>query len=116
MTVDARRAMRAYASAAATRDPREQEAEVFRHAATTLRRTRDGNLQARARALADNERLWSAVIDLLSDPENALPLPLRGAIVSVGLAVQREMRKQAPDFDFLIAVNENIAAGLAPGG
>jgi hypothetical protein len=30
--------------------------------------------------------------------------------------VQREMRGAAPDFEFLIAVNENIAAGLAPGG
>jgi hypothetical protein len=30
------------------------------------------------------------------------------------MAVQREMDSPAPDFDFLIAVNENIAAGLSP--
>ncbi len=65
------------------------------------------------RALADNARLWHAVIDLLQDPANALPAPLRAAIVSVGLAVQREMRKETPDVGFLVAVNENIAAGLS---
>jgi flagellar biosynthesis regulator FlaF len=49
----------------------------------------------------------------LSDPPNALPTELRASIVSVGLAVQREMDRDAPDFDFLISVNENVAAGLA---
>jgi len=33
--------------------------------------------------------------------------------VSVGLAVQREMQRDAPDFDFLIGINEDIAAGLS---
>jgi hypothetical protein len=27
--------------------------------------------------------------------------------------VQREMEQEKPDFDFLISINENIAAGLA---
>ena len=45
----------------------------------------------RVRALADNRRLWLTVADLMRDPENALPLELRASIVSVGLAVQREM-------------------------
>ena len=48
----------------------------------------------------------------MRDPLNALPQELRASIVSVGLAVQREMDRDAPDFDFLIAINENIAAGL----
>jgi flagellar biosynthesis regulator FlaF len=50
---------------------------------------------------------------LVSDPENALPDTLRASIISVGLAVQREMQRDSPNFDFLIAVNENIAAGLS---
>jgi flagellar biosynthesis regulator FlaF len=41
---------------------------------------------------------------------------LRASIVSVGLIVQREMDREAPDFDFLIAINENIAAGLSRQG
>jgi flagellar biosynthesis regulator FlaF len=51
--------------------------------------------------------------DLLRDPANALPAGLRGSIVSVGQALQREMRAPAPDFAFLIAVNEDITAGLS---
>ena len=113
---DSGQALLAYAAAAAARDPREQEADVFRHANAVLRRARDGDARARIRALADNDRLWGAVIDLLRDPQNALPTPLRAAIVSVGLAVQRESRAAQPDFGFLIAVNENIAAGLSPTG
>lgn len=109
----AAQAMRAYATARAARDPREQEAEVFRHANAILRRARNGDARARARALADNARLWGTVIDLVRDPQNALPAALRASIVSVGLAVQREMRAPAPDFGFLIDVNEKLAAGLS---
>jgi len=49
----------------------------------------------------------------MRDPLNPLPAELRASIVSVGLAVQREMDNDSPDFDFLIEINENIAAGLA---
>jgi len=49
----------------------------------------------------------------VQDPANALPASLRASLVSVGLSVQREMEQPSPDFGFLIAVNENIAAGLA---
>lgn len=110
------RAMKAYATAAAARDPRAQEAEVFRYTNAILQRAMDGDDRMRARALADNNRLWNAVIHLLHDPDNALPEPLRAAIVSVGLAVQREMRNPYPDFAFLIAVNENMAIGLSKAG
>jgi flagellar biosynthesis regulator FlaF len=68
---------------------------------------------ARARALADNRRLWLTVTDLMRDPSCTLAMPLRGAIISVSLTVQREMDREVPDFGFLVAINENIAAGLA---
>ena len=106
-------AVRAYAAASAHRSPRDQEAEVFRRAVAALRRGRGANAVLQVRALADNARLWSTVIDLMQDPQNALPDTLRAAIVSVGLAVQREMQRDVPDFDFLIEVNEDIAAGLS---
>ena len=44
---------------------------------------------------------------------DALPPDLRASIVSVGIAVQREMTRDNPDLDFLISINDNIAAGLA---
>jgi flagellar protein FlaF len=106
-------AMKAYAASSAHRSLREQEAEVFRRASAALRRGREAGPVVQVRALADNTRLWSTVIDLMRDPENALPPPLRASIVSVGLAVQREMQADAPDFDFLIAVNDDMAAGLS---
>jgi len=54
--------------------------------------------------------------NLLLDPDNALPAELRASIVSVGIAVQREMASAEPNFDFLLKVNENIAAGLSGTG
>ncbi len=109
-------AARAYETAASHRSTREQEADVFRRAVGALKAARDGEPLARVRALSDNRRLWLTVNDLMRDPRNALPAELRASIVSVGLAVQREMDRDAPDFDFLIAINENIAAGLSVGG
>ena len=103
---------RAYAAASARRSVREQEADVFRYANAMLRTARSEGSQPQARALADNRRLWATLIDLMQDPANALPAPLRASIVSVGMTVQREMDKAPPDFDFLIAVNEDFAAGL----
>ena len=108
-------ATRAYAAAANHRSPRQQEADVFRRATGALKAARGSEPVARARALSDNRRLWLAVGDLMRDPTNALPPELRASIVSVGLAVQREMDSLSPDFDFLISINENIAAGLSPG-
>ncbi len=105
-------ATRAYAAASARRSFREQEADVFRHANAMLRTARSEGAQPQARALADNRRLWMTLIDLMQDPANALPASLRASIVSVGMTVQREMDEAPPDFDFLIAVNEDFAAGL----
>ena len=106
-------AARAYAASSGHRSVREQEAEVFRMVNAALRRGRDAGGPQRTRALADTLRLWNTVLDLVGDPENALPAELRAAIISVGMTVQREARRDAPNFDFLIAINENIAAGLS---
>ena len=108
-------ATRAYEAAATHRSQREQEADVFRRAIGALKAARNGNALQRVRALADNRRLWMTVHDLMRDPDNNLPPELRAAIVSVGLTVQREMDLDSPNFDFLIEINENFAAGLSAG-
>lgn len=113
MQQPATRAAQAYQASAAHRGLRAREADVFRRVIGALRAARHADPITRTRALADNRRLWIAVVDLVRDPENALPTDLRAAIASVGLSVQREMNRDAPDMDFLIAVNENIADGLA---
>lgn len=106
-------AARAYRAASAHRGPREQEADVFRRVTGALRAAQQGTPMEQVRAIADNTRLWMMVGDLLRDPDNALPAPLRASIVSVGKALQREMQQPSPDFAFLIAVNEDITAGLS---
>ncbi len=106
----------AYQRAATHRTLREQEADIFRQATGALRAARGAGALERARAIADNRRLWLTVHDLMGDPANALPLELRASITSVGLAVRREMDVGNPNFDFLISINENIVAGLSGAG
>jgi flagellar protein FlaF len=107
------RATQAYESASIRRSQRAQEADVFRRATGALRTARDASPIARVRALADNRRLWTTVGDLMHDPASTLPAPLRAQIISVGLAVQREMDNEEPNFDYLITINEHFAAGLS---
>jgi flagellar biosynthesis activator protein FlaF len=109
-------AARAYDAAATHRSQRMQEADVFRRATGALKAARDSGPIPRVHAIGDNRRLWLTVTGLMRDPLNPLPQDLRASIVSVGMAVQREMDRDSPDFDFLIAINENIAAGLSDQG
>lgn len=106
-------AARAYQASARHRSQREQDADVFRRANAALRMALGGDGTAHIRALADNRQLWTMVMDLARDPANPLPTPLRGQLVSVGLAVAREMDGATPDLPFLMQVNDDIAAGLS---
>jgi len=110
---NAKQAVQAYKTALHYRSQRQQEADVFYHAIAALRGAKGAGTIQQARALADNRRLWMMVSNLLRDPENALPDTLKASILSVGVTVQREMDQDTLDFDFLISINENIAAGLA---
>ena len=109
------RAARAYQASADNRSLRAQEADVFHRANGALRSAQDGSQTDRVRAVADNRRLWLTIMGLLQDPGNQLPEPVRAAIISVGRSVMRAMDSASPDFDFLIAVNDNILAGLSTG-
>ena len=106
-------AANAYQAAQRTRNPRDREADVFLRVNAVLRAARQGDDITRCRALADNELLWTSVLGVIRDPANGLPAALRGGIVSLGLAVQRETSQKAPDLDFLIEMNEHMAAGLS---
>ena len=105
-------ATRAYQARSADRNLREQEADVFRRATAALRHAQSGEEIDRVRAVADNRLLWSTLVLLLKDPQNAMPAPLRGTIISVGMAVQRELDTDEPDLSFVIGINEQITAGL----
>jgi len=111
--LNANHAIQAYKTASRYRSQRDQEADVFNHVTAALKGAKSAAPIQQVRALADNRRLWLTVSNLLRDPGNALPDPLKASILSVGVTVQREMEQDTPDFDFLISINENIAAGLA---
>jgi flagellar protein FlaF len=113
MSNSVKRGARAYQAAADCRSLRQQEADVFRRATGALRSCRHRPIADQLRAIADNRRLWLTLSNLMKDPTNALPKELRAGIVSLGIAVDREMQKPAPDFDFLIGVNESIIDGLS---
>ncbi len=111
--LNANHAAQAYKAASRYRSQRDREADVFRQTTSVLTSAKNAGPIQQIRALADNRRLWITVNDLMRDPGNALPAGLRASILSIGMTVHREMDQESPDFDFLISINENIAAGLA---
>jgi flagellar protein FlaF len=106
-------ALNAYKAASQYRSQREQEADIFRQVNATLSAALGATPIQRVRALADNRQLWITVTGLMRDPANRLPESLKASLVSLGLAVQREMDCENPDFPWLISINELIAAGLS---
>ena len=89
------------------------EAEVFTRATRSIREAENNpSSLAQARAVADNRRLWDAVLVCVLDPDNALPRGLRAQLASLSRAVLRECDGEAPDLAFVAEMNEQIAAGL----
>lgn len=106
-------AARAYGATRTSMSPREREADVIERVIGTLKSVLDKDGPPRARALADNRRLWLAIESTLAHPMNELPPGLRAGLISLSRTVQKELDKPEPDIAFLIEVNEQIAAGLS---
>ena len=77
--------------------PKQMEAEVFARATRAIRAAETGTEIDRARACADNRRLWNAVHGAVADPANALPPALRAQVAGVALAVVRECDAAEPN-------------------
>jgi flagellar protein FlaF len=105
-------ARRAYQMTRQAMDPREQEADVFRRVTGALKVALDKDGIARARAIADNRRLWIALDASLRHPANQLPQDTKVTMIQVGRTVMREMENAAPDLAFLIEINEQLTSGL----
>jgi len=105
-------ARRAYQMTRQAMDPREQEADVIRRVTGALKAALETEGIARARAIADNRRLWIALDASLRHPANQLPNETKLSILQVGRVVLREMETAAPDLGFLIEGNEQLASGL----
>jgi len=105
--------MRRYGAAQQTRSPREQEADVFRRVNYSLKAALTADPIERARAVADNRRLWFAVEAAMMHPANQLPDALKASIISLGRTAQRDMDTREPDLSFLINLNDQMIAGLS---
>jgi flagellar biosynthesis regulator FlaF len=91
---------------------KQMEAEVFARANRSIREAESSGPLGRARAIADNRRLWDAVQAAVLDPTNSLPATLRASIVGVAIAVVRECGAEQPDFGFITEMNDHFAAAL----
>jgi flagellar protein FlaF len=103
-------------TSSATLSPKLQEREIVARVTHRLKLAQQKNDPVEtARAISDNQVLWTVLMADLQNPANALPPALKASIVSVGMAVMREMDRMGKgtlDFDFLVTVNQNIMDGL----
>ena len=106
-------ATRRYGTTQQTRSLRDQEADVFRRVNYGLKAALNGDTIERARAIADNRRLWLAVQAAIIHPANQLPETLKASILSLGRLIQRETDTQSPDIPFLINMNDQMILGLS---
>ncbi len=90
--------------------PKQMEAQVFSRVVRALREAQGP--MAVTRAVADAERLWSAVHSSVSDPGNALPQSLRAGLASLSRAALSECTASQPDLAFLADVTNEVAQGL----
>jgi flagellar protein FlaF len=93
--------------------PREIELRAFRYVNGLLAGA--GDTAARAIALNKTHRLWSLLINDLSQPGNGLPADLKGRLVSLGLWAQREADARLSDsasLDPLMELHRDMIAGL----
>lgn len=92
---------------------KQMEAEVFARATRSIREAAtNASPLAHARAVADNRRLWDAVLVSVLDPANALPKGLRAQLAGLARVIMRECDSEAPDLAFVADMNEQISGGL----
>ncbi|MEM9762154.1 MAG: flagellar biosynthesis regulator FlaF [Pseudomonadota bacterium] len=75
----------------------------------------EGSFPQLADALWENQRLWTALISDLAQPDNALPEALRGQLISLGAFVMNHTRRViARDAEAgpLVDINAAVMRGL----
>ena len=115
-------AAKAYAKVATeTASPRALEANLLLKAAAKLQSVHDAWDGKRPSTLEDavqyNRRLWSVLLDSVTQDDNKLPQPVRDNLTRLGVYVMAEtfslMTKPKPDhLKKIIKVNRSLAAGL----
>ena len=111
--------IKAYQRAATQADtPRDLEYRAFGQVTAALVRVKEEKspLAVVAEAINANRRLWNVLAADCAVPENGLPLPLRGQIISLAMWVARyssEVLRDGADVEPLIDINRTMMEGLA---
>jgi flagellar protein FlaF len=105
--------------AASPHEARAREREAFDHAIALMSAAEAKGAASGAtnEAVAYVQRLWKFFIENLTDPGNALTVPLKRDLISIGLWAIAESDRILDDssrsFSALITVNKTIRDGLA---
>ncbi len=101
----------------AVETPRDLEIRAISHITSQLvqANTPDAEPMTRVRALNGNLRLWSLLMEYLSDPANALPDTLKASYISLGMFAHRTSLAaltSATDLSGLIRINTDVLDAL----
>jgi flagellar biosynthesis activator protein FlaF len=100
-----------------TEDPRLTEYRAFALFTRAMEEVGEEDHVGRVKAVANNRQLWLTLQRDLTSEGNALPLALKGQLLSIAIWVGRysgkAMRGEA-DLSPLITVNKQIMEGLKP--
>jgi flagellar protein FlaF len=107
----------AYApSAAGVQSPKEIEYKAFARATGALVAARESRSHtALAKALVDNNRLWTTLAADVASPDNALPQGLRKSIAELAVFTLKHTRQVfmgTAQVDALIEINQAVMKGL----
>lgn len=114
--------LQAYQQAAQrTESPRSVEYRLFGQVTRALMEAAEADpsdIATRIDALDWNRRVWSALATSCSDPDNALPMPVRAQIISLSLWVSRHssaVMRREEEIEPLIEINRIVMQGLGGG-
>ncbi len=101
-------------------DPRNQEAQLLITAASKLQAVQDNwdsHKSTLDAALVYNQKLWTAIVTLVSSDDNQLPAQIKANILNLGNFVFnhtfRILSEPKPEkLNILVSINRNIALGL----
>ncbi len=102
--------------------PRDTEYRLFAQVTRALMeadKADPSDFKTRIDALDWNRRMWTALSNDCSSPENGLPPQLRASIISLSLWVSRHtsaVMRREEDIEPLIEINRMIMQGLSPQG
>ncbi len=102
---------------AASESPRDLEIRAISHVTRQLvDANRPGaDRMVRIRALNGNRKLWSLLVQDLSEPANLLPDALKGRYISLGLFAQKASMtamNDKNDLSAIIAINNDVLEAL----